>query len=417
MGSIPEERSPTETPTSPIRTSFRVGKVSSGAKLNGRKQSFDPANLSRVDPTSVNFVVPAGVGLGPNSMSMATNGTAAHISPSSIPPGFNPGVAFISSSGAAFPSPEDLIYGTPLPYDMGLQFPQAHTAPIQGVKAEEVLSPGRLTTDMPPPPYANGVKHSRSPSLNGAGLLGELGPSPMPKPNGTADSTRGSCCGDNNETSSTPAAQGVYEKPFLPQYQSPVEMKPPTVDTSFHFQTTFTYPAQYGSWQQPMNPEIWQQIISQPGISLDIPLPTTPTNGTPVLGTSHECGCGEGCQCVGCLAHPFNDQMFQYVNNAYTESNGSRSGSRGNCCGGGDLGVDAVQAQGPAPESPPEAHTPSDGSGIGEEQSLPTVDYFFVNIPMRMDGSCGGNIQSCPCGDDCECIGCLVHNTPLVPEH
>jgi len=422
LDSVPEEHShshsPTETPTSPTRASFRVNKTAPGPRSNARKQSFDPVILSRIDPMSVNFVIPTGASLDATTMAMVTNGMVTHVPPPGLLPGFETGVPFVPASGAAFTSPQGLVYATPSPFEMGLQFPQPHSVPIREIKTEDVLSPSQGThigTTMPPPAYSNGSKHSRSSSLNGSGLLIELSPPPVTKTNGAANSTGGSCCSGNKEPNGIPASQETYDKAFPPHFHPPMDLKQPGIETSFQYPTIFTYPAHYGSWQHPINPEMWQQVASQPGISIDVPSPTTPTNGTtPGLGTSHECGCGEGCQCVGCLAHPFNDQMFQYVNNAYTESNGSRSGSRSSCCGGGGGDTETTPTQVPAPESPPEAHTPSDGSAVGEEQSLSTMDYFFVNLPLRMDGSCGGNIHSCPCGDDCECIGCLVHNAPLV---
>jgi len=303
-----------------------------------------------------------------------------------------------------------MVYGTPTSYEMALQF-RPHTAFLQEIKTEEVLSLSQAShhaaTVMRPPVYTNGATHSRSSSINASGLLPELGPSPIAKANGTPSAGGGSCCGGNKEPNGISRDHGG----FGPHFQAPMEMKPPGIEASFQCQTTFTYPAQYGSFQCPINPEVWRQITSQPGISMDAPLATRPAHGPPAgLGTSHECSCGEGCQCVGCLAHPFNDQMFQYVNNAYTESNGSQSQSKSGCYGGGDAATETTRPQAPEPESPAEAHTPGGGSGA-EEQSLPMADYFFVDLPLRMDGSCGGSIYSCPCGDDCECIGCLVHNT------
>ncbi|KAK4454106.1 hypothetical protein QBC34DRAFT_177496 [Podospora aff. communis PSN243] len=412
LGSIQEEHShshsPTETPTSPTKSSFRVTKTAPGPRTNGRKQSFDPANLSRVDPMSYNLI-PVSASLDATTMTMVSNPVVAHVPPPGLPPGFETAIPFSPGSAPAF-SPQAMVYGTPLPYDMNLQFPPPHTGPIQEIKTEDALSPTQAAhpaVAMPPPPYTNGSKHSRSSSTNGSGHLPVLDSSPIAKTNGASGIGGGSCCGGNKEPNGVSPVQGD----FVAQFQTPMDMKQPGIETSFQYQTIFTYPAHYGSWQHPINPEMWQQIASQPGISVDNPLPTTPANGSPAgLGTSHECGCGEGCQCVGCLAHPFNDQMFQYVNNAYTESNGSRGASRGSCCGGGDAGAETTPTQAPGPESPPEAHTPSDGSG--EEQSLPMDQYFFVDLPIGMNGLCGGDIQLCPCGDDCQCLGCTVHNVP-----
>jgi hypothetical protein len=57
--------------------------------------------------------------------------------------------------------------------------------------------------------------------------------------------------------------------------------------------------------------------------------------------------------------------------------------------------------------SPPHTDTLSDSS-TADEQILPASDYFFVNYPFSNDG-CGGDTSNCPCGDDCECIGCTIH--------
>jgi hypothetical protein len=35
-------------------------------------------------------------------------------------------------------------------------------------------------------------------------------------------------------------------------------------------------------------------------------------NGNPI----HECHCGPGCQCIGCISHPFNDATREYIQSA-----------------------------------------------------------------------------------------------------
>lgn len=185
----------------------------------------------------------------------------------------------------------------------------------------------------------------------------------------------------------------MFGQAYMPQFQYP---------------TVFRYPGDYGSWQHPIDPVIWQQVVSQTTMPVTGPMSPTTNGDTGELGTSHQCNCGEGCQCVGCLAHPFNAQMFQYVNNAYTGSNGSSPS-------GADAGIGGMsQTIGAGQDSPAEAATPaaSEGSPPREEQSLSTLDYFFVNLPIS--GLCGGNSESCPCGDSCDCPGCLVHNIPLT---
>ena len=45
---------------------------------------------------------------------------------------------------------------------------------------------------------------------------------------------------------------------------------------------------------------------------------------------------------------------------------------------------------------------------MSEEQTLSANDFFFVSYPF--DDTCGGEMASCPCGDDCQCLGCVIHN-------
>lgn len=71
--------------------------------------------------------------------------------------------------------------------------------------------------------------------------------------------------------------------------------------------------------------------------------------------------------------------------------------------------VDGSPVEGPSTDYPSGSATesPSD-SGTAEEQNLSASDFFFVNYPFSFDG-CGGDTNSCPCGDDCECVGCTIH--------
>lgn len=238
-----------------------------------------------------------------------------------------------------------------------------------------------------------------------------------------------SCCG--NKSQERPRAgpniviahQQGYQPSYMASFQSPVDTKPQ--EHTFQYPTVFTYPAEYGSWQHPINPAIWQQVVSQAGAPVGAPIPPATNGDAENVITSHQCNCGEGCQCVGCLAHPFNAQMYQYVSDAYRASSnngGSARGSSDNSPSAGTIsgtGAADFGGGGAAPaqmtagghDSPLDAQTPSDGTSAREEEALSTTDYCFVDLPMW--GICGGDLGSCPCGDSCECVGCLVHNNPL----
>jgi hypothetical protein len=395
---------PAETPTSPSRPSFRVAKPNPGSKGNSRKQSFDPANLERMDPRSINLIVaPNGNGTS-NGISM-TGSTDLQGSQAELP-GFGPGIGLVSASPSstyASPSPS---YGASTPYSMGLQYTQPnhlqHAMKVDG--SGLVLRPNGNFGPMPPPPFVNG--NHNTPPISSPPQPTVLGPSPVLKTT-SIPSGSGSCCGSKSKgpsprPSNVQIPQQGYEQSYIPQFQYP---------------TVFTYPADIGSWQHPIDPTIWQQMV-QTSMPLSTPIPPAANGDAGDVGTSHQCSCGEGCQCVGCLAHPFNAQMFQYVNNAYGGSNGSSPGAGGaNGQGAADAGAPggccSRVAAGPGHESPPEAPTPaaSEGSPAREEQSLSTLDYFFVNLPIS--GLCGGHLESCPCGDSCDCPGCLVHGVPV----
>jgi hypothetical protein len=234
-------------------------------------------------------------------------------------------------------------------------------------------------------------------------------------------------------------------------------------------QGTMYYPPQYGTWEQPITlsgyaqlqlqqQQVQQAILAQQQLHLQLAgqpqqqlqleqaLPTG-TNGGPASvgsmhhtlqgndglgqGVSHQCGCGPGCACIGCVSHPFNAQTLQYVNDAYNFDLGETSVDM---LGGNNNGIPQHQAQannayattnGTNLPTPPhyqaqlqdpeslspqlQAETPSDASGLGEEQTFPASDFLFIDV-----SSCDGQLAMCPCGDDCQCVGCTIHNHELM---
>ncbi|KAK3303316.1 uncharacterized protein B0T15DRAFT_539830 [Chaetomium strumarium] len=460
-----KEPSPAETPASPSRQSFRVAKPN-GSKASTRKHSVDLVNLERMDPNSINVIAATssnGTSNGTtNGTAMPSNGGSQLEVPRTGEAGYQPPQETMPAGpGNAYASPESSSYGSPMPYTMGLQYTQAdqhqHAMPEM---ENSGLYPGATTRSLAatmPPPFISGCCHTATP-LNSPPLAAMQSPSSVPKPNGGSPQngsccaskaqvshsapnsgmvsqqgytqsfipqpSTSSCCGSKAQaqfmnTSNVPMThhqQQVYGQPYVPQFQCP---------------TVFTYPGDYGSWQQPVVPRIWQQVAAQTSmhVALGAPpmAPLSNGGGTGEVGTSHECNCGPGCRCVGCIAHPFNAQMFQYVNNAYSGSNGSSPGAA-DISGGGGGGAGGGEGEGwgqqqqtqqtqqtvtGGQESPAEAPTPagSEGSPHLEEQFLSSMDYFFVNLPIS--GLCGGSLESCPCGDSCNCPGCLVHNVPL----
>ncbi|KAH8903217.1 hypothetical protein BR93DRAFT_217349 [Coniochaeta sp. PMI_546] len=444
---------PSELPVSPTRNGvFRVQKPGPSSKQNGRKHSFDPAQLERIDPNSVNIITP----YNHNSMAHSVvNGTPSQ--------GTNPmhGMAFVPSlPTTGYHQPGVISYGPPLGYAL---------VPIHS----QLNSPALSVVQNPDSSLSSPPNGIAAPPTNGTirsccAPVPSI-PPPPPQPQVQAPQAsippKKSCCGggSNEETQADQRA--------LPNGNTAIQLQPSFVDMKHQQQhqqppfavsypnnsTVFTYPANLGTWSQPLNPAMWAQLQQGPqpqpnGAAFSSPLPLTPNGGTAPVGTSHECSCGPGCQCVGCLAHPFNPQTQQYVSAAWdydidvpygnnsSDKNGSKPAAATNgksahilqTNGRGDDGNGtngdgthghattthvtngAQQAAGPEAGSPTQAQTPSDASGFNEE--LSASDFMFVNLPLYqnavgMDGdSCGGSLAFCPCGDDCECVGCVIHN-------
>ena len=152
---------------------------------------------------------------------------------------------------------------------------------------------------------------------------------------------------------------------------------------------------------------------------------------------THNCNCGDTCDCLGCAAHPYNATTRNHVQ------------SLGNLLAKGDneeqqssrpqspYGISFAQAtklhsvaQGTnprlvddVPSSPvsshyrPSAFNPTDDDVTSShefynEAHVPLFSssgYYTMEFPMESLGGCTDFSGSCQCGDDCACIGCLTH--------
>jgi hypothetical protein len=443
--------SPSDLPVSPTRNSvFRVQKPAPSSRQNGRKQSLDPAHLARIDPNSVNIVNAYNnsnhmdVGMAPNGVNtMASHGTTPPMS----------GMAFVPAlPTSGYQQPGVISHGPPLGYAL---------VPIHS----HVNSPPLSMTQQPGNGHPSSPPNSTAPPLTNGALRSCCAPAParahqVQHPQPTAQPKK-SCCGGGSNEEPQPKPTFATHQRALSNGNVLNQLQPSFMDTkqqqqqlqrqhepfaSYPTSTVFTYPANLGTWNQPLNPAMWAQLQHMPqaqpnGAPFPDSLPLTPNGDTAGLGTSHECSCGPGCQCVGCLAHPFNEETLQYVGGAwdydadvpqgsnmpdknYSDTAAAMNGNpapvgqtNGHGINGngtnGHMTNGAQQPANPEESSPTQAQTPSDASGFNEE--LPVGDFMFVNLPfpgaLGMDAdSCGGSSAFCPCGDDCECVGCVIHN-------
>jgi hypothetical protein len=421
-------------PTSPTKTAapgtaYRVQKAS--AKANSRKPSFGPANLERLDPSQVN-ILPAFDSAQPSL------------------PHLNGGSSLM---GAPTPRPS-MDYGQmPLMGPEGLPFQMYQPMVPQTMVSPAMQAPGVMTpVSMPqsislPPatkPAAAGGSCCSGTKSNKTTPPASTESSPKAEPKPKA----GGCCSSKNppplQVNALPGpsiatSNGVPMSP----YQA-TTLGPQVYPTYVPQPTLFTYPAHYGSFMSPLQPQQWRQTMDamQYGHPLPplpnydvpttlayastVPVATNGHNGSADGVTSHMCTCGEGCQCVGCAAHPYNDATQDYVrsawqsmaDDAYTNGHGvNGNGTHVPIIANGNgsahhsqpsFSAEPESVAGDKPNSPPAPDTPSEGtSGIHEE--LSASDFFFVTYPFGED-SCSGETASCPCGDECQCLGCSIHN-------
>lgn len=447
----------------------RVAKTPSSARKGARKQSVHSfeINMDRVDPTSVNVLNGYSVA-GPGMVSPVLNGGVA----STQLPRSRATVAYADGLPAgAYPARLQLGHGhgnvasstytitAPLPSPARpLTFSHAHESESEQ-EAKDFGPLSAMTAAIPSWPTT-----SMDGAMNGSVKVQSISmPEPFPTSKAAGANAGGSCsCGgakNKAEKAEAKAGSGVPrqdEYGFVPRQFQHLAYQPQL--------TTVTYPAQYGSWQNPINPTIWQQLFAQQqSMTLVPPLPgnggeMAPAPNEGAAGTSHQCSCGPGCKCIGCLAHPYNSETLAYIQNAYENTGANEAATAhppGSIPQGADMYVNGngqtdgsvhdgvevatatataapphrgsipvslttdTKATEPPPPSPPTAHTPSDASGISNEEQLPMTDFLFLDMPfdgtgfptLGLDG-CDGNYAACLCGPGCQCDGCEVHNRP-----
>ncbi len=202
----------------------------------------------------------------------------------------------------------------------------------------------------------------------------------------------------------------------------------------------YKYPPEYGTVTAPLQPSQWRRNLTvtagpnaetfHPGLqtfagpaAMQQTYSAEQQNSVVAEDFSHMCSCGDDCECIGCVAHPYNNAtrntvqaVWSMIDDASSTASSATTatatvataatltsgvspqqlGGSGSSGGGGGGGADSGFSQVP---------TPSDTSGVSEE--LPATDFLFVSYSVI---GCDGEGLTCPCGDDCQCVGCTIHN-------
>ncbi|KAL7938537.1 hypothetical protein V8C35DRAFT_288392 [Trichoderma chlorosporum] len=397
------------------KPAFRVQKAAS--KAASGKKPIDPASLERIDASQLNIVS------SPESNSPQSPNSSIPM----IPTGHGM-MGFVPSGNSFIPGPA--IFPS---------YQQAASAnPIANHNASE------LSASSGHPPHINNAPPAAG-SCCGTGKSTVAQPdgqqTPVPTVEPVIKSEPGSCCSSGAEKPEIKPHEhmpnqvnGMMMQQFNVPLGMPNAMYPYMVQPSI-----FAYPPQYGSYLNPLQPDQYKQLVTLnfPQQMTDIqPAPynaatpaqqfAQPTGLEADSWTSHHCGCGDSCQCIGCATHPYNQATQDYVRSAWNlmvddmhkrhrHSDSAQSIPNANYEAATSANQSPTGASTPVMAtvegtvSPILAQTPSEAnSTLGEETALSANDFFFVSYPFG--DSCEGETASCPCGDDCRCIGCAIHN-------
>ncbi|PWY94821.1 hypothetical protein BO94DRAFT_621274 [Aspergillus sclerotioniger CBS 115572] len=155
---------------------------------------------------------------------------------------------------------------------------------------------------------------------------------------------------------------------------------------------------------------------------------------------AHDCSCGDGCQCLGCASHPFNNTTRQHVQEMGLlvslnddEQNLERLNTRRGSPLQGQLsdfsslqypysnfghligdGAQPIAMHSYAQQSTNSGHVNSGYSSpppeyLGQQLMEPS-EYYTLEYPVGLPSACADTTGSCQCGNDCTCVGCLTHS-------
>ncbi|KAI9792711.1 MAG: hypothetical protein M1816_001810 [Peltula sp. TS41687] len=158
----------------------------------------------------------------------------------------------------------------------------------------------------------------------------------------------------------------------------------------------------------------------------------------PYNSTTHNCTCGDTCNCLGCISHPYNTKTLNFVQSLQDlmtgedqfEGQTSRRMSLQRhpvqdmvATMAPTMNIPVTGMPSPAPASPfapvntryglETISQPQDLTGLatnGEVQDqfpLSPTAFYHVDYPIR---SCSVGENNCFCGNGCACPGCSVHS-------
>ena len=215
--------------------------------------------------------------------------------------------------------------------------------------------------------------------------------------------------------------------------------------------TVYSMPATYATAENPLtqrqqayfqrNAHIYSQQVPHYAPHGVIGSAAPPAEGNGILSLAHTCTCGPSCQCVFCVAHPYNAPTRDRVQSlAHLLSDDGEYGPKSplkptygppfhNVVNSNNtesathrMHIDDVlhpsnlnQPEGLSPERYNEVSLSELPTTSLDEASHPavsssgylTMEYEYDSIEL---GGCTDASGTCRCGNSCTCVGCLTHS-------
>ncbi|KAI9038770.1 putative copper-activated transcription factor GRISEA [Aspergillus affinis] len=332
-------------------------------------------------------------------------------------------------------SPDSLNQSTDA---LGAFVPQRATLPETTKPQGGSCCSGKSQKPAPPQPQSSCCKKSDSPVMNGL---------PAGKPSEHQSVPYTSSLNGNSYTPVTAPPLSPWQDFQVPgqnHYMPPFSFDQPQSGTSAYTQNYLPQMPQNGSFaftnggisgSIDFNPSVLPSSLAHEPQSLHHQEPGSFDNKP-----DHDCSCGEGCQCLGCASHPFNNTTRQHV-----QEMGLLVTLDGEQTLEGFNGFQSPPVHANYPSVPPMNyslpefnHTLINGTSHMGMQPYGEVDtssnqlsngyssppaeytpgqtlmepseYYTLEYPVGLPSGCSDVTGSCQCGNDCCCVGCLTHS-------
>ncbi|PGH17594.1 hypothetical protein AJ80_04773 [Polytolypa hystricis UAMH7299] len=197
-------------------------------------------------------------------------------------------------------------------------------------------------------------------------------------------------------------------------------------------------------YSSPHIPQRQQNILAQRQLSQPFPLnPVEPPQSTQSVtkGSPRDiCDCGDGCQCLGCAAHPYNDTTRQHIqemgymmaleHGQYDQYANEQSGvfydsqtpltnleyptfpTNGLALNETihDTSQDLTTGRIPKLNDPSFSNVTTFSDPNYNQAMMQPNAYYTLEYPVGLMGTCTNLVGTCQCGADCSCVGCLTHS-------